>query len=284
MKSKNIRKKKGKFPPRKKGGKGKNSQLPQAEIALPRSSNTVQGQLSVHPRGFGFVKTGVGPDVFIPKHRICNAVDGDEVEVEIASIVSPKGPEGSVIAILKRNRSSLAGTVIHKEGKHSYLVFAPLLGKEKPLRVEAKETLQEGDRIICHVEEWNDGKNGARGTLTQRIGHISDPSIDVEAAIAEFELPNGFSKEVVSEAKDFGKRIPAKEMKKRIDLTEIECVTIDPDTAKDFDDAISLTQDEKGHFHLGVHIADVAHYVKPGSHLDKEAFERCNSTYFPGQC
>ncbi|HLB53228.1 MAG TPA: ribonuclease R family protein [Chlamydiales bacterium] len=275
MKSRSNRKKKKKFPLREKVSEKRKSK---DEFPL------AQGSLSVHPRGFGFVKTGTGPDVFIPKHRILNAVDGDEVEVEITSTLSPKGPEGSVVAILKRSRSSLAGTVISSEGNHRYLVFAPLLGKEKPLRIESKETLHDGDRIICHIDEWDDKKGGVKGTLIRRIGPISDPSIDIEAAIAEFELPDGFSKEALAEAKAYESKVPSKEIKERLDLTKEECVTIDPDTAKDFDDAITLTQDEKGHFHLGVHIADVAHYVKRDSHLDKEAFERCNSTYFPGKC
>lgn len=244
----------------------------------------VQGSLSVHPRGFGFVKIDDGPDVFIPKHRILNAVDGDEVEVEITSTLSPKGPEGSVVAILKRSRNHLAGIVIGLLGSGKYQAFAPLLGKEKSLRVETKEKLILGDRVICKIEDWDDKKGGVRGTLVRKLGNISDPSIDIEAAIAEFELPDGFSKEALAEALAFGGKVSKEEFRERLDLTEDECVTIDPDTARDYDDAISLTQDDRGHFHLGVHIADVAHYVKAGSHLDKEAFERCNSTYFPGQC
>ncbi len=92
------------------------------------------------------------------------------------------------------------------------------------------------------------------------------------------------TQETLDEAASFGAKIKPKDLEFRVDLTEWECVTIDPDTARDYDDAITLTCDDKGHFHLGVHIADVAHYVKEGSHLDREALRRCNSTYFPGQC
>ncbi|MDE3055144.1 MAG: VacB/RNase II family 3'-5' exoribonuclease [Verrucomicrobiota bacterium] len=242
------------------------------------------GRLSVHPKGFGFVSREEGPDIFIPKQRLLHAVDGDEVEVSIAAEVSPKGPEGSVVAIIARNRSSLAGIVLKRVVNGRHQIYAPLLGKEKPLWIETKEPISEGDRILCHISSWDDGKGGALGTLLERIGHISDPSIDVKAAVAEFELFSSFSEEAVQEAKSYGGKVSAAEKRERLDLSKEECVTIDPDTARDFDDAISLTQDEQGHFHLGVHIADVAHYVKVGSHLDKEALSRCNSTYFPGEC
>ena len=214
-----------------------------------------------------------------------DAVDGDEVEIEIDPNPTPKGPEGTVLAILKRSRSSLAGTVIGKSKNH-YTVFSPLLGPNKPVIVKTGKTiLQEGDRVICKVTSWpNEDQELVEATLVRLIGHISDPSIDIDAAVAEFELPDGFSVEALEEAKSFGSKVSAKDIKGRLDLTDLECVTIDPDTARDFDDAISLTKDEKGHFHLGVHIADVAHYVKPHTHLDQESFTRCNSTYFPGQC
>lgn len=242
------------------------------------------GTISVHPvKGFGFVTiTGIekAKDVFIPKHLIGNAVDGDTIEIEVTDVTA-KGPEGRVIAILKRSRSHLACTILEKTKGH-FLAYAPLLGEQKPVFVNnpKKVKLKEGDRIICKVSDWNDN-NAVSADFVRCIGHISDPSCDVTAAIEEFELPNGFTKEAIAEAKAFGKTVKTQD---RLDLTTLETVTIDPDTAKDFDDAISLTQDEKGHFLLGVHIADAAWYVKKGSHLDKEAFLRCNSTYFPGFC
>ena len=251
---------------------------------LPKKANLVTGTISVHhKKGFGFVKNVEGPDIFIPKHAVLDAVDGDTVEVEINPIVSAKGPEGEVVAILKRSRTHLAGTITEKTG-NQYTAFSPLLGADKQILVSSKTALKEGDRVICKVTHWDKKLGQVEATLDRLIGHISDPSIDIQAAIEEFELPDGFTKEALAEAKSYGKKVSDEEMKKRRDLTEWECVTIDPDTARDYDDAISLTRDEKGHYHLGVHIADVAHYVKPGMHLDKEAFVRCNSTYFPGQC
>ncbi len=255
------------------------------KYTAPSGAALVTGTISVHPKGFGFVKNAAGPDVFIPKQRLKDAVDGDEVEIEVEPNVTAKGPEGTVIAILKRSRTSLAGTVVGKSGR-GYKAFSPLLGQDKLISLKAGKgiTLEEGDRVICKITSWGGEADVIEATLTRRLGNISDPSIDIEAAIAEFELPDGFSVEAVEEARAYGTKVSAKECKNRLDLTGFECVTIDPDTARDFDDAITLSKDSEGHYHLGVHIADVAHYVRSGSHLDTESFERCNSTYFPGQC
>ncbi|HSX10939.1 MAG TPA: VacB/RNase II family 3'-5' exoribonuclease, partial [Chlamydiales bacterium] len=254
--------------------------LQRQKYSLPTSAELVTGTISVHPKGFGFVKSGVGPDVFIPKQFLMDAVDGDTVEVEVNPVVSAKGPEGQVIAILKRSRTHLAGIIVQKTGRH-YVAFSPLLGIDKPIKVKSKTPLNEGDRIICKVIEWHTEHNVVEGEMSHYIGHISDPSVDVKAAVQEFELPDGFSREAIEEAQSYPQKVSAKN---RRDLTDWEIVTIDPDTAKDYDDAISLTCDERGHYFLGVHIADVSYYVKPNSHLDKEAYLRCNSTYFPGQC
>jgi len=264
---------------------GKVLVLENHRYALPRAAPLLTGTISVHPKGFGFVKNVDGPDIFIPKQRLNDAVDGDEVEVEVDPNPSPKGPEGTVVAVLKRSRASLAGTVVGKSGRN-YRAYSPLLGPDKPLLLKAPKgiSLETGDRVICKITSWGGETEQVEGTLARRIGNIADPSIDVEAAVAEFELPDGFSKEAIEEAKSLGARVTAKDAKGRRDLTLSECITIDPDTARDFDDAISLLCDEQGNYHLGVHIADVAHYVKPGTHLDAEALERCNSTYFPGQC
>lgn len=244
----------------------------------------ITGPISVHPKGFGFISQPEGPDVFVPKQFMNDAVDGDEVKVEVNPIVSAKGPEGKVIEILKRSRTHLAGTILTESHRH-YTAYSPLLGPDKPIWVKAdKGVLKEGDRIICKIINWNNESDLVEGELSERIGHISDPSIDIQAAVQEFQLPSTFIEEAINEARKFGGKISAKEAKKRYDISDWECVTIDPATAKDFDDAITLTRDEKGHYILGVHIADVAHYVPYGSILDQEAFRRCNSTYFPGKC
>jgi ribonuclease R len=256
--------------------------IPRRKPSSDKESNLKTGTISVHAvKGFGFVKVeGMDKDIFIPKHLIHDAVNGDTVEVEITDITA-KGPEGRVVAVLERSHTHLGCTIIERQGSR-YIAYAPLLGSQKAVFVQAPKTrLKNGDRIICEVLDWKGEEGGIDARMTRRIGHISDTSCDIAAAIEEFELPHEFTKEAIQEAKSFKKRVNAS---KRVDLTKLECVTIDPDTAKDYDDAISVNKDENGHYRLGVHIADAAAYVKCGSHLDRNAYLHCNSTYFPGCC
>lgn len=252
------------------------------------SEQVVPGIMRLHPRGFGFVKTedpAYTQDIFIPKHLTKNAVDGDSVEVLVnTEIVSEKGPEGRIVTITSRSRTHLAGIVREVSRSGTPFAYAPLLGVNQRILVEVPEgeSLKVGDRIVMEVLEWGGKDSTTVCKMSHHLGHISDPSCDISAAIEEFELRRDFPVAVTEEARQFGNKVPLSEIRKREDLRSIECFTIDPDTAKDFDDAISLKKDARGYYHLGVHIADVSHYVHSGSELDKEARLRCNSTYFPG--
>lgn len=254
------------------------------------TAELVTGVMRVHPRGFGFLQATDSPyseDIFVPKHLIQNAVDGDTVEVLVdPTHFTEKGPEGKVVSILTRGRTHMAGVIKSVNHYGEILAYVPLLGLSQRVVVEPTNemTLKEGDRIVMEVTEWGNKETETRCKFSHYIGHISDPSCDIKAAIEEFELRSDFSKKTIGEAENMGTRVSVKEISGREDFRSWECFTIDPDTALDYDDAISLTKDEKGHYHLGVHIADVSHYVCPGSALDKEAFMRCNSTYFPGAC
>lgn len=253
-----------------------------------QSELTATGLLHVHARGFAFLQPDdpakFAEDIFIPKHLTMNAVDGDRVEVLVNPVVSEKGPEGQVLSIISRGRTRLTG-IVQALYQEEALVYVSLLGKEQEVLVEKEEhALKVGDRITMDVVEWGSKGRKTVCRLHHIIGHISDPTTDIPAAIEEFEIRNVFPKNLLKEAEKFGTQVPLSEIQKREDLRKITCVTIDPDTAKDFDDAISLNKAENGHYHLGVHIADVSHYIQPGSPLDIEASLRCNSTYFPGTC
>jgi len=262
------------------------------KLALKKAhEETITGILRVHSKGFGFLIPDnpalSAQDIFIPKHLTDNAVDGDHVEVLInPESTSEKGPEGKVLFVLKRAHKHLAGTIKHITANGDRQAYVPLLGTSKPVLIPSsgENHTKVGDRVILKVLEWGEEQQPTLCEITHTIGHISDASIDTIAAIEEFDLHATFSKAALQEVKDYGKKVSAKESKNRVDFTDLECFTIDPDTARDFDDALSLTKDRKGVFHLGVHIADVAHYVKPQSALDSEALLRCNSTYFPGTC
>lgn len=242
----------------------------------------VTGVIHMHPRGFGFVTPSDGTeDIFVPKSQTANAVDSDTVEVSVSPLYSDKGPDGKVVAIVERGRTHIAGTILRPHKKNSYLAYAPLFGDKQEIIVTSDEPLQKGDRVILQVTDWGDP------TLchhSHTLGHISDPSCDVPAAIEEFSLRNDFPKAAVQEAKKLPHKIFPKDFEGRVDLRQLETLTVDPATAKDFDDALSIQKEKGGGFRLWVHIADVSHYVPPGSALDKEARLRANSTYFPGTC
>lgn len=255
------------------------------------SSDIVTGIVKMHARGFGFVQldqpSEFNQDVFIPKHFTKNAVDGDHVEILINhEAMSDKGPEGKVIAILSRGRTHIAGIVrrIDKEGY--ILIHAPLLGNQQRVVVQPSHDfpLRVGDRIVMKVIDWGSKESETLCQFSHHLGHISDPSCDIFAAMEEFELRIDFPSRAIDESRRFGKQVSQKDIAGREDLRHLTTFTIDPDTAKDFDDALSLSKDEEGFYYLGVHIADVSHYVQPGTALDKEARLRCNSTYFPNFC
>lgn len=252
---------------------------------------TVTGVLRVHPRGFGFLSpedpTLYPEDIFIPKHLTMNAVDGDTVEVIVNHEgVSEKGPEGRVAAILSRGRTHVAGTVREVTSHGDIYAYVPLLGVSQQVLVEppSDRKLLVGDRLVMEVLEWGSKEKETICRMSHYIGHISDPGCDIPAAVEEYEIRSEFPSRAVKEAREFGQQVARQEINGREDLRKLECFTIDPDTAKDYDDALSLKVDRKGGFELGVHIADVSHYVRPGTALDKEARLRCNSTYFPGVC
>lgn len=249
-----------------------------------KNKDYVIGTLRVHTRGFGFlVPDAGGEDIFIPKRMTKGAVDGDRVEVEVNPLAfSEKGPEGRVNKILERFHSHVAGTVVSevhkKKGGYAYV---PLLGADEEMRLLPFQG-KFGDRVIIEVVHWGSKQKEPLGKVVNVIGTIFDPACDVKAAILEYEIEETFSEKVIDEAKAFGADVTEADCKKREDLRELETFTIDPETAKDFDDALSLHKDKKG-YHLAVHIADVSYYVRPGSALDLSAMDRCNSVYFPGE-
>lgn len=265
--------------------------LKKGRYTLETKQEIYTGLIHMHPRGFGFVTLDdpapFPEDVFIPKHLTQGAVDGDTVEVAVnPEAFSEKGPEGQVVTIVSRGRTHMAGVIAEVSAHGDAFAYVPLLGLSQKVYVEPcdERRFVVGDRIVMEVVEWGSKSADAVGRFSRYLGHISDASCDIPAAIEEFELRSEFPTKAVKEAKSLGTKVALAEIARREDLREMEIFTIDPDTAKDFDDALSLSKSKKGHYQLGVHIADVSHYVAPGTALDKEAQKRCNSTYFPTKC
>lgn len=248
----------------------------------------VTGNFFLHPRGFGFVQpladSCITENIFIPRDFILDAITDDVVLVEVIGEKSSKGYEGKIVKLLKRKTTLLIGTVflVHKKEVE---LFCPVLGKKKSVMMKiGKEKVEIGDRLEVKVKSWGGNNKPVQTNFVKKLGTVKDSSKDIEIAIKEYGIYNAFSRTCLAQAKKWGEKVSKESFKGRIDYTELETVTIDPDTAKDFDDALSLKIDPKGHFHLGVHIADVSHYIDIGSSLDEEAYKRGNSTYLPGKC
>lgn len=217
-------------------------------------------------------------DVFISRGNLNKAFDGDQVKVELTKIRGKK-PEGKVREIIQRHQREIVGTVQMGKGfafvvpdhrKVPIDIFVPpaKLGKAK-----------EGDRVIVRIVEWNENMKNPQGEIVENLGHLGENDAEMKSILVESGFPLQFSQAVMKEADRIGMDIPKEEIARRRDFREITTFTIDPDDAKDFDDALSIRQLDNGHYEVGVHIADVSHYIRPGSALEKEAVRRSTSVY-----
>lgn len=244
----------------------------------------VRGILSLMPAGFGFVSlidSDIG-DVFIPKSEVYQAMDGDEVLVLIKSMRGKRGqgPEGSIVEILNRKRNRVLGIVVNILPK-TVQVRTSIGGLTHNLFIRVEERVKIGDRLLLKIKKG--GIKDFECEFIETIGSIYEPKYDSFALKEEFQLPHAFSEEAIQESLSIPKEVLPSDFLNRRDLSDIPTITIDPKTARDFDDALSVYRTEKG-FQLFVHIADVSHYVKRGSAIDKEACERKNSVYLLGEC
>lgn len=252
----------------------------QAVSMSVKKKGILEGKLSLHSKGFGFVSptNEDHDDVFIPASQLKGSIDGDIVEIVVVA-KSAKGFEGKVVRLVKRERKKIVGIVVNVLKTGDAVIYSPVVGEERDIILNkvAKKKWRQGDRVLMQIEKTTPGKVFCK--FSKLFGNIDDPTIDTEVAIAEYDIRKDFPKTVLKEALSFNQKNSIKK-EDRVDLTDLTCMTIDPVDAKDYDDALSITKDKKGHYHLGVHIADVSHFVKVGSALDREAFKRSNSTYF----
>ncbi len=241
----------------------------------------VAGTFDATSRGFGFVRTEDGEkDIFIPETEINGAFHADEVLVEITerNEGSKKSREGRIVKIVKRGLEMIVGTF--DKNKNSGFVIPD--NKKIPVDIYIPATRTKGavtgHKVVVKLTDY--GKKGKKpeGIVTEIIGHVNDPGTDILSVVKAYEIPVSFPKEVRNEVRDIPDHLEEKDYRDRLDLRNLQTVTIDGEDAKDLDDAITLYKDETG-YHLGVHIADVSHYVQEGTALDKEAYKRGTSVY-----
>lgn len=241
--------------------------------------NVKTGIFSGTQKGFGFVIIeGEPEDIFIPETATNGAMHGDKVSVLITKEKTGKRQEGIIIRIIERGTKEIVGTfeksknfgfVVPDNHKFGHDIFIP---KEHTMGAIT------GHKVVVKITDYGYEQRSPEGKVVEILGHINDPGVDIMSVIKAYDLPVEFPKEVMNSLDYIPEEISPEEIKNRRDIRDLPTVTIDGEDAKDLDDAISLTK-EGNIYHLGVHIADVSHYVKEGSDLDKEALKRGTSVY-----
>jgi ribonuclease R len=272
---------------------GEIARIRKNRYVLPAEADLVTGKLSIHQAGYGFLtseKAGQ-PDVFIAAENTGTAMHGDRVVARI-SRDEPYGRikgrrEGRVIRILERAHNTIVGTLQRSRNFYYVVPDDPRIVHDvyvgqvsnSPLAA-SKVAPQVGDKVVVRLEAWESRHVNPEGEIVEVLGPASAPGIDMLSIIRKYHLPTEFPRDVLDQAKGIPEKIDALQFKGREDLRGEFIVTIDPDDARDFDDAIHVDRIGSG-WRLGVHIADVAAYVEPDSPLDREARRRGNSVYLP---
>lgn len=246
----------------------------------------ITGTLSKHKRGFGFVITeDGGEDIYISARSIHGAMDGDTVEVDlIPQALWGSSREGIIVNILKRNTAEVVGT-FEKSKRFGFVVPEGKRGGEDIfVRKKDFSGAQRGDKVVVQITRYPDKENSAEGRIVEVISRNGQPGGDIKALMRSFGLRETFPSRANAEAKAVSKRgVTDKDLMGRRDLRNKTIITIDGADSKDFDDAVSVERLPGGNYLLGVHIADVAHYVEEDGPLDREALKRGNSVYLIDQ-
>jgi ribonuclease R len=258
---------------------------------LPTAADLVTGTLQIHQAGYGFLTTEKPgePDIFIAAENTGTAMHGDRVVARIARD-EPYGRtkgrrEGRVIRILERAHDTIVGTLQHSRNFYYVVPDDPRLVHDVyvqlPPPAAVPKTPARGDKVVVRLESWESRHVNPEGEIVEVLGPASAPGVDMLSIVRKYHLPTEFPNNVLDQADRIPEKIDARQLGGREDLRKKFIVTIDPDDARDFDDAIDVEKIDSGGWRLGVHIADVAAYVEPDSALDREARRRGNSVYLP---
>ncbi|HZI50537.1 MAG TPA: ribonuclease R, partial [Terriglobia bacterium] len=262
---------------------GKLQQHKGSRFEAPKRT-ALEGTIILHRDGYGFVVpsqkvTGVDSDIFIPPALTGSAMNGDTVKVEITYRKPGGRAEGRILDVVKRARETIVGQ-LRFDGS---VFFVTPADEKLPEKILIPDALSEHkDRIVeVQITRFPTAAHWPAGKIVSVIGFLDDPNVETQVIIKKFGLPTQFPKEVEEEAAMLPDSIRESDLEGRDDFRKRTTITIDPTTARDFDDAIDVNVLPDGSFQLGVHIADVAHFVQPGSAMDREARIRGTSVYFP---
>lgn len=244
--------------------------------AMPRYEGVVTGAT---PSALYVEVEALESDVYVARRNGAGALDGDRVMVAVARRSRDGELEGTITEVVERSRKPYIG--IAQLTTNSIFITPDSRRIGTDIRLERKRypEVEDGDKIAVRVISWAEGERLPEGELVERLGRAGENDTEMHAILAEFDLPYHFEKEVTAAAERIAGEITAEEVAKRRDMRDVVTFTIDPADAKDFDDALSLRRIKEGVWEVGVHIADVTHYVTPGSVVDDEAVERATSVY-----
>jgi ribonuclease R len=254
-------------------------QLSSGSFVSNRQEEEFTGVVDHVSSRFAYVDIGEEHDIYVKTKDLGSAVDGDTVKVTIFPTRHGDHPEGKVVEVLKRNRSRFVGRI---DVSANYAFVIPDFRKIHqdffiyPENIKGAKT---NDKVIVEVVSWAESDKKPEAKVVDILGKAGENEAEIHSIMAEFDLPFRFPEQVEKAAETIEEGITREEIKKRRDFREITTFTIDPEDAKDFDDALSFRKLENGHYEVGVHIADVTHYVQPNSILEKEAYDRATSVY-----
>ena len=238
------------------------------------------GKLQTNAKGFGFlISKNLDEDIYISKNNLNFALNGDEVIVRRYKDSFGDKPEGKVLTIVKRVNTKFVGVFQNKRDFGFVITDESKMAMDIYIPKKKINGARNGQKVVVKIEKWPEANKKPEGRIVEILGYPDDPHVDIMSVAAALDLPMEFNKAALSEAKSLPQEVSPDEIKGRRDFRDLLTFTIDGADSKDFDDAISLEISKNGSYILGVHIADVAHYVEELGALDEEAFKRGNSVY-----
>ena len=253
------------------------------DYILPERASLTLGKIQGHPDGYGFLIPDDGSaDIFLDQHQMGKALLGDRALVRVTGIDRKGRPEGGIVEVTERANTRVIGRVLVEHGVVFVVPENKRIAQDILVSVDKKSKFKPvaGQVVMVDIIEQPSKFSKPIGQITEVLGNYADPGMEIEIALRKHDLPFEFSKAALEENKELPDKVKKTDLKGREDLREIPLVTIDGETARDFDDAVFCEKSGRG-WRLVVAIADVSHYLKPGMALDKEAMDRGNSVYFP---
>ena len=253
--------------------------ISRGKYRLRARAGYITGTVDLQPQGFAYVNSEEAETpVLVSSRNLNHAMEGDKVRIQLYARRKKHELEGEVVEILERKKSTFVGT-ISRSRNFAFLVPVGKVGFDIFIPLEKLNGAKTGQKAIAEIVEWPARSKNPFGEIIEVLGDTGNNDAEMHAILAEFDLPHKYPENIERIASKIPMEIPKDEIKKRRDMRGVTTFTIDPADAKDFDDALSLRKLENGLWEVGIHIADVTHYVKPNSSLDEEAYNRATSVY-----